>query len=125
MTTLLERGLSMAARVLPAAAGGEIVYQRGEDRVWLNATWGRTEFQVDTSDGVQIEYSDRDFIVAAADLVLSGIRITPQRGDRITLVGEDQTDKQVFEVLAPGSAQPYRLCDPEGVMLRLYGKRIG
>lgn len=115
----------MAARVLPAAAGGEIVYQRGEDRVWLEATWGRTEFQVDTADGVQIEYSDRDFIVAAADLVLSGIRITPQRGDRITLVGEDQTDKQVFEVLAPGSAQPYRLCDPEGVMLRLYGKRIG
>ena len=71
MTTLLERGLSMAARVLPAAAGGEIVYQRGEDRVWLDATWGRTEFQVDTADGVQIEYSDRDFIVAAADLVLS------------------------------------------------------
>ena len=122
--TLLERGLSFAARAIPNAAGGEIIYIRGNARVWIFATWGRTEFQVETGDGVSVEYSDRDFIVKAANLTIDGTIATPTRGDRIEVVNEDRTDKQVFEVLAPGGAQPYRLCDSEGVMVRIHSKRL-
>jgi hypothetical protein len=124
MSTLLERGMDMIARAAPKVAGGRIIYQRGDSRVWIDATWGRTEFQTDTADGVRIEHSDRDFIFASAALVLGGVLATPARGDRITLVFENQTDGDVFEVLAPSGAQPYRLCDPEGVMMRVYGKKI-
>ena len=124
MPTLLERGLSMAARALPAAAGGRSIYQRGEARVWISATRGQTEFQVESADGVRIVSTDRDFIFDARSLVIGGSLATPARGDRVTVVGEDRTDEQVFEVLAPGGAQPYRLCDPEGVMIRVHGTRM-
>jgi len=114
----------MLSSTLPTAAGGEVIYQRGDDRVWINATWGRTEFQIEDSDGVRIEHSDRDFIFAATALILGGTLATPQRGDRVTIVREEHGDQQVFEVLAPGGSQVYRTCDPEGHVLRVHSKRM-
>jgi len=125
MTTLLERGMAMLSRSAPKVAGGIIIYQRDEQRVWINATWGRTEFSIETGDGgVRLETSDRDFIFAADELPLGGILANPQRGDRVTVVNEQHIDEEVYEVLAPGGAQVYRLCDPEGVMIRVHGKRL-
>jgi len=124
MTTLMERGMSMLGREIPKVAGGQIVYQRGESRVWIDAAFGVTEFQVEDSGGVRIEHSDRDFIFAMAGLILDGTIATPQRGDRITIVEDGGVDGQVFEVLAPGGAQVYRLCDAFGQMIRVHTKKL-
>lgn len=125
MNTLLERGLSMLARTAPKAAGGRIIYSRGDDAVWLDATWGRTEFNVDAGDGsVRVEHSDRDFIVDADCLILGGQLAKPQRGDRITVVNEERGDQDVYEVLAPSGEAVYRPCDSEGRMIRVHGKKL-
>lgn len=119
-STLIQRGLAMAARALPAVAGGAVVYSRGANSVELSAGFGKTDFQVETADAVRIEHTDRDFIFAAADLILGGTVATPQRGDRIEVIDEEET----FEVLAPSGAQVYRSCDAEGLMIRVHTKRV-
>jgi hypothetical protein len=124
MSTLMERGLDMLARALPETAGGRILYQRGEERIWIEAAFGRSEFQVESADGVRIEHSDRDFIFPAEALILAGTPATPQRGDRISVVRENRLDLQVFEVLAPGGEQVYRQCDSQGIMIRVHTKRV-
>ncbi len=118
MTTLLERGMTMVARVLPEAAGGDIVYERGANSVTITATFGRSEFVEETTDGTRISHTDRDFVFPAASLVLGGLAVTPQKGDRITVGGE------VFQVLPMDGKQCYRQSDPQGTMIRVFAKRI-
>jgi hypothetical protein len=105
MTTLAQRGLAMAARTMGRAAGGDITYARAEREVWIEeAVFGRTEFQ-------------------AEKLILDGERATPLRGDLITVAEPIRDSKEVFEVLAPGGAQPYRYADPYGVLIRVHTKK--
>jgi len=122
---LMQRGMNMLASQLPDAAGGTIHYCRNTDSVSLSATFGRTEFSVEDTNGVRVEYSDRDFIVSAASLILSDAVITPQRGDVIDVRSAAGEVLHVYEVLAPGGMQPYRYCDPERTMLRIHTKRVG
>jgi hypothetical protein len=116
--------MSMLGRLGPKAAGGWIIYRRGAAQVWVEATWGRTEFQVETNGDVRIQHSDRDAIVAWDLLIIDGIRAIPQRGDQFTVVLEDHGDNEVFEVLAPGGSEPWAKCDPEGRMIRIHGKKL-
>lgn len=114
----------MLVSQLPDAAGGAIRYCRNTDSVLLSATFGRSEFSIEDTNGVRVEYSDRDFIVSAVELVLSGATITPQRGDVIDVCGEAGEVLYVYEVLAPGGLQPYRHCDPERNLIRIHTKRL-
>lgn len=123
MSTILQRGMNLLASAAASAAGGQIVYTRGASTVTLLATFGRTEFQVEDANGIRIEMSDRDFIVASEYLLFSLVRVIPQRGDKITVINAGSEATEYFEVLAPGGAQPYRLCDPEGYMIRIHCKR--
>ena len=118
MTTLLERGMTMVARVLPEAAGGDIVYSRGASSVTITATFGRSQFMVESAGETRIEHTDRDFLFPAASLVLDGVAVTPQKGDRVTVGAE------VFEVLPIDGKQCYRTSDPQGTMIRVFTKKI-
>lgn len=123
MSSLIERALGLAARTLPAVAGGPIFYEGEGDTVWMDAAFGRSQFQVETAEGIQIEYTDRDFLFSADRLILNGELATPKRGHRIGVI-EKRGDGQMFEVLAPGGAQVYRFCDPQGYMIRVHTKRL-
>jgi len=114
--------MAMLGRVAPGAAGGDVIYSRGDNQVLLSVTFGRTEFEVETAGVVTVQTSDRDFIFPAAELILDGAIATPLRGDLVTVITEQGTVGDVFEVLAPGGATPYRKMDPEGTMLRVHGK---
>jgi len=124
MTTMMDRAITMLNRRLPSAAGGSIVYSRNAETVTLSAAYGRTEFSVETVDGVRVEYSDRDFIVAASTLLLSGVAVIPQRGDRVAVLDGDGTPVEHFEVLAPASMPPYRFSDSGRQVLRIHTKRL-
>lgn len=124
--TLFERATTMLGRSAPIAAGGTILYSRGDlcaDGL-ITCVFGRTEFQVSDSSGVRLEYSDRDFVFSASALGINGELATPQRGDRIEVIREDGLDNETFEVLAPAGSQVYRRCDPNGTLIRVHGKRV-
>jgi len=98
--------------------GRSIVYQRGASSATITATFSRSELVTETTEGTRLDHTDRDFIFPAASLVLAGVAVTPQKGDRVT-VGEE-----VFEVLPIDGKQCYRTSDPQGTMIRVFAKKI-
>ena len=80
---LLERGQQWLNEQRHAHMATEVTYARSKQTVTLNATIGRTEFEVNDQYGGLIRSQARDFIVRTEDLVLGGEPTLPQRGDRI------------------------------------------
>jgi hypothetical protein len=124
MTDLLRTGAAWLAAQMKANAGRVVTYCRGYATVALTATVGRTLMRVqDGRGGGYVEWTDRDYLVTAADLVMDGARTEPQRGDLIR-DANDAGGTDVFEVLAPGGEPPWRYADPHGLMLRIHTKRV-
>jgi hypothetical protein len=62
-------------------------------------------------------------LIHAADLVLGGTPILPQRGD---IIRETQGDKTlVYEVMAPGKEPAWRWSDAFRKVLRIHAKQVG
>ena len=98
-----------------------VTYCRGAESVELNATVGRTTFEVEREFGVE-KVESRDFLIRSQDLVLSGQQVEPCQGDRIKeTVGESVL---VFEVMAPGDEPPWRYSDPGRKTLRIHTKQV-
>mgnify|MGYP000511424066 CR=1 FL=1 len=62
------------------------------------------------------------YLIAAADLVLSGVQTLPQRGDRVVETAGDQ--QLTHEVIAPGQEPCWRYSDPYRTTLRIHSKLI-
>jgi hypothetical protein len=124
MTSLMERGLAMAAAHSPTAAGGTIRYSRGASSVTLPATFGRSEFQVEDQDGIRVEWSDRDFILQTSALVLDSAVAEPIRGDKVETLDSNGSTIDTFEVLAPAGAKPFKYCDPQEQLIRVHSKKM-
>ncbi len=123
MTNLLDQGAAWLADQLKTYASTEVVYQRGANQVAVQATIGKTEFEVDDGAGIIQRVQSRDYLIQAADLQLAGLVTLPRAGDRIReSVGEKTF---VYEVLAPGNEPPYRYSDPFRKLLRIHTKHVG
>lgn len=103
---------------LKASAGVAVTYHRndtnGSFSVEITATRGRSDLTLE--DGaLALQVQTSDWIIEAADLLLNGVVVVPQRNDFITLaISSTVTEKyQIFEV-------PYRPCDPAGRVLRIH-----
>jgi len=124
MGDLLDDGLAWLAEQLKAHASRTVVYRRGANEVTVQATVGRTLLKLDDGyGGVRMEWTDRDFVIAADDLVLGGEKTLPQRGDQVRETVDGQT--LVYEVLAPGSEPEWRWSDPHRRLLRIHTKQVG
>lgn len=99
-----------------------VTYQRGESAVELAATVGRTLFETANEFGIVERTESRDFLIAAADLVLDGQSAQPRRGDRIREPSGGQVF--VYEVMAPGNEPCWRFSDPYRRTLRIHTKQV-
>lgn len=123
MADMMERGISWLAGKLNAHASRQVVYRRGVARVTLNATLGRTQLTVDDGQGgVHTEYTDRDYLIAAADLILAGRATEPERDDMIEETVGTETLK--YRVLPHGSEPPWRWSDPHRLIMRVHTKQV-
>jgi len=118
MADLLEQAAGWLGGMRAMHLSRTVTYCRGADSVQVAATVGRTVFEIDDGYGVIEKWESRDFLIAAADLVLGGVTVTPQRGDRIADAGK------VYEVLAPGKEDVSRPSDPYGMTLRIHTKQV-
>lgn len=124
MTNILQDGAAWLGRQLKAVAGVTVAYHRGSSSVsGITATVSQHEYEVLDTDGIMVLIKSRDYIVHAADLVLSGSSITPRSGDRIveTIGGVSQT----FEIMPLGAQNEYEPLDTDGVLLRIHTKKVG
>ncbi len=126
MSDLLERTSSWLADQRRRHLSQTVVYSRGGQSIEIAATLGSTTFEVADEYGMIEKWESRDFLIAAADLVLGDVTGRPQRGDRIA-AGDPSTGSgqgKVYEVLAPGKEHVYRPADPYGKTLRIHAKQV-
>jgi len=101
----------------------KVLYQRGAASVEVNATVGKTVFQIDNGFGVRERIEARDYLIAAPEMVLSGNLILPKRGDRIRETSG--TTVFVYEVMAPGKEPEFRFSDLYRYSFRIHTKLVG
>ena len=123
MTDLLQQGAAWLEGMRHKHASRPVVYQRGEQSIALNTTVGRSMFQVIAADGLVEQVERRDYLVRAADLVLGGVVVLPQVGDRIheTVGGK----VQVYKVMGAGQEKHFRPSDSDGLTLRIHTAHVG
>ena len=124
MPDVLRNGSDWLADQLKEHASRPVAYRRGADEVSVQATIGRTLLKLDDGyGGVRMEWTDRDFLIHADDLVLNGNAVLPERGD---LIRETQGGKTfVYEVMAPGKEPAWRWSDVFRKVLRIHAKQVG
>ena len=124
MTDMLRTGQEWLANQLRTHASSPIVYVRGSDQVAVTAIIGRTLMKIEDGYGaIHMQWTDRDFLISPADLILAGSVITPERGDTIReTVG---TKIYTYEVNAPGGEPAWRWSDPHRSLYRIHTKEIG
>lgn len=123
MSNLFEQGAVWLADQLKTHGSTQVVYQRGAEQVAVQATIGKTEFEIDDGSGVIQRFQSRDYLIQTADLKLGGVLTLPVAGDRIRETVGDQTF--VYEVLAPGNEPHFRFSDPFRKLLRIHSKHVG
>ncbi len=123
MQDLLESAQAWLADQLHEHVAKQVTYRRGIEEATIRATIGRTLLKLDDGyGGVRMVWTDRDYLIRVADLVLGGNRAEPQRGDKVQEIVGTQTLE--YEVLAPGQEPPWRWADPHRQMYRIHTKHI-
>ncbi len=121
MADMLETGADWLADQMEAHAAQPVTYWRGTDSVALNATIARTEYDAVDEHNVTVRLVAEDFIIRAADLILSGVAIEPKRGDRIKrTIGDDVL---VFEVM-PVAGEDAWQADEHRKQFRIHTKHV-
>jgi len=116
---LMEQGAAWLASQHAGNDSRAVTYSRGTASVSLLACPGRTTFEVDTAFGNE-NVQSRDFLILASSLVLSGVTVLPESGDKIVEV--DQGVTYTYEVSAPGKQPPYSI-DTYRQELRIHTKQ--
>lgn len=126
MANLLETATTWLAGQMKTHAARTVTYRRGAGQAVLKAGLGKKLLRVsDELGGSRTIATERDYLVAAADLVLAGLPILPERGDKITDAGDPDGVSRVYEVLSPGGdEEPWQWMDPARTLLRIHTKLV-
>ena len=122
MGNLLENGAAWLADQMKTHASVAVAYVRGLEQVPVQATIGKTEFEIDDGTGIVERFQSRDYLIHVADLVLGGSQSLPELGDRIQETQVAQTF--TYEVMAPGDQPCWRYSDPFRTLLRIHTKHV-
>lgn len=118
MTNLLQSYGDYWASVLKQYASSTVTYTRGAYSVAIAATVsGPQQQQPDVLESMALDVHTRTFTFDAADLVLNGVTVRPERGDRITLAVGTQTF--TFDLLPTDDKRWWRESDSYGKRLRV------
>lgn len=114
--------LTAGLATIRALARGPVTYQRGAASVAIDAAEGKSQITLPASDNTLTVIESQDFLITAADLVLDGILVLPQRNDKIlkTINGQVQT----YQVLDLKGAPSYYFSDANNTALRIHTKLI-
>lgn len=121
---LLSRGQAMLDRTLGASEGVAVTYTRkvfaGTKSVALTARGGGARSGGLEQDALLIKESQRDWLIAVADLAFAGVPTTPRRGDRITDPGG-----LVWELADTDTGEDaWRYSDNTRTLYRVHTRRV-
>lgn len=114
--------ITSAVKTARAAVGSSATYHSGSESVALTVALGHSDFEITDEFGRLSSWRSRDFILLAAELVIGGERIEPQRGHYILLAAGGQVER--YTVQHPDPKQPpWRYMDPTNTALRVHTTR--
>jgi hypothetical protein len=115
----LKTAAARLSQRMRGRAASPVTYRRGEVRLdGLAATKGLSTFELSDASGALTRVDSVDFIVTAADLVLSGVVTLPRRGDTVT-----DEDGVVHTVYPVNGTDCWRWSDTQGyTSLRVHTK---
>jgi hypothetical protein len=100
-----------------------IVYHRGSSSVTLTDVWpNMTLFKILERDNQRMEWSDRDYIIPVASLILNGSLTVPQKDDWIEETFPEGVRQ--FNVSAPDTEPVWRYDDIQRTVFRVHTKRV-
>lgn len=124
---LLARGMDWLADKTATAGGVSVTYTRANASATLTATPGDQQMNALRLGQVQqatSNWTEREYLIAAAALAAAGFTGPPAIGDRITetVGGEAVT----FEAMRrDGGQQCWKWSEPERLTYRVHTKRVG
>ena len=124
MGDLLRQGSQWLGDMLAQHASSLVTYRRGETELVVNATFGRTEYEVEDDYGLRVGAEVTDFLIASSDL--SPTFGDPEAGDQIVApsTGSGQADV-VFEIMALAGQGHWRWSGPHRITMRIHAKEVG
>lgn len=122
MPNLLKTGSDWLQARQAARCSQSVVYSRGANSVAVDAVIGSTTKDTVDAGGNVVVWESRDFLTAAATLVLAGAEVEPARGDRITETQGGAT--YTYEVNSPSGEPCWRWSDAFRVTRRIHTKLI-
>jgi len=123
MSPAFDTDFAAADAMFAEAFGGAVTYVRGGSSVSVTAEPVIHDHDVDEHAGARTKLQFRDYLIAVADLVISGSPITPRSGDRIqeTING---TAEQ-FQVMPIGDSPAAEYTDTSATTWLIRTKYIG
>jgi hypothetical protein len=123
MPDMLRDGLAFLTAQLAANASQEATYSDGASSATVRVMLGSKLLRLfDDVGASRLEWTDMDFLIPAADLILGGLHSLPTRGHTISIVIAENLE--VFEVAPYENDPPWRWSDPNETMFRVHTKHI-
>ena len=114
MADLLKQGSDWLEQMRTEHCSSQVEYRRDVQVLTVNATFGKTDYEVADDYGLKVGASICDFLILADELGLE-----PECGDVIAAGGRK------YEVLDLGSDGCWRWSDPYRTTMRIHTKDIG
>jgi len=114
---LLRQGRQWLEQRRIAHCSSPVTYRRGETELPVNATLGRTEYEVEDESGLRIGAEVKDFLIS--DDELTSTFGEPEAGDQII------ADGIVYEVMSLAGQGHWRWSGPHRITMRIHTKDIG
>jgi len=114
---MLQQGSQWLEQMRTQHCSSPVTYRRGGTEATINATYGRTEYEVDDDYGLRVAAHVTDFLISATDFTPTFGE--PEAGDQIV------ADGTIFEVMSLGNQGHWRWSDPHRQALRIHTKETG
>jgi hypothetical protein len=125
MVDMLAQAASWLSGVRKANMTTVVTYTRPGTppaSVSVSATIGATTFQIENEYGMLVQFTSRDFLITASDLVLGSSVVQPKPGDTVSETAPSGT--VVYQVLGPGKEPCWRWSDPYRNTIRVHTKQV-
>ena len=122
MVDLLQAGSDWLQAKRKACMARPVTYTRGAEQITVDATLGRTRYEVEDGYGLRVTAGVMDFLIGTDELILSGAPALPEPGDQIRV--ERNSAIEVFEVMALSGIGHWQYSDPYGRTLRIHTRQV-
>ena len=115
MSDLLRQGSQWLGQMQSQHCSSPVTYRRDQESHEVNATFGRTEYEVEDEYGLRVGAQVTDFLIPAEVFPFD----EPEAGDQIV------ADGVVFEVMNLAGQGHWRWSDPHRQTMRIHTKEVG